>query len=396
MGKITQYLYTMWQLAMPIMKNTVVFRSFFGQYNDNPKYISEALHEQHPNIKIVWIVRDGSIDSFPPYAKLVNLDSKEYSKMIARAQVVVDNYFGTRSTLLNGDNKIKGFLFKALARNRKKQLNISTWHGTPLKHIALDEPSYKAKGIKKAYTNSDILLAGCDYTANIFPSAFQWNKNILMCGTPRNDLLFNITKAQSIKEKLGLPLDKKVVLFAPTFRNSPDMSGINQLKEMDLNKLLLALNKKFDEDWCFVFRSHNLVFKKIQEQGVKIDERIIDGNKHEDMAEYLLCSDCLITDYSASMFDYLLTGKPCFLYMPDLLEYRNGERGFYMDISELPFSKSQSFEELIQAIKQYNASQYQAQSADFLIKIGNKENGHANQTVVDLIQNFIETGEKKC
>lgn len=384
MNNVKFMLLTLAQLHKPVIKNTVLFRSFMGQYNDNPKYVSEELHRRCPEIKTVWAVRDGKKEDFPDYAELVELDSAEYIRYISRAEVVVDNYSGCRSNFLGNGNIIKKLILPVVGKHKKGQLNISTWHGTPLKHIALDEPKYKKSKHSRAYINADVLMAGCRVTADAFSTALNWDKPIMMCGTPRNDLLFE-DNAEKMKAKLGLPQDKKIIMFAPTFRDSVEMSGISQLGDIDFERLFDVLNKKFGGEWCFVFRSHNLVMKKIQENGLKVNDKIINGNAYSDMAEYLSCTDVLLTDYSSSMFDFALTGKPCFLYTPDLADYRSNERGFYFDISSTPFPIADTFQELVDNIRNFDDSGYRNNVKLFLESIGNTENGTASEKTVDKI-----------
>ena len=388
MNNLTFIAYTLLQMCRPILKGTAFFRSFNGQYNDNPKYVSEELHRRYPEMKIVWAIRDGKAESFPDYVKTVPLNSKEYAKYISRAQIVVDNYSGCRTNYLKKNNLIKRFVFWMMSRHRKGQFCLSTWHGTPLKHISLDEPQYKNAAFSKAYYNTDMLIAGCDLTANAFKTAFRWNEEILMCGTPRNDILFN-TPDETIKERLGIPKNKKVFLFAPTFRDDVDMSGVHQLKELNIEVLLDSLNKKFGGEWCFVFRSHNLVMAAIQDSSVKLNANIINGNAFPDMAEYLSCTDVLLTDYSSSMFDYMLTKRPVFLYTPDLFNYNNSERGFYFDIESTPFSIAKNVDELMKNITEFDKNEYIEKVEDYLLKIGNKEQGTAAKSVVDEISKYL-------
>ena len=397
-GKImNNYLFvirTLTEMCRPIMKGTVLFRSFNGQYNDNPKYVSEKLHRMHPEANIVWAIGDGSKDSFPDYAKTVLIDSAEYAKYVARAEIVVDNYCGCRTNYLNVNNPVKRFVFWLFARRRKGQLCISTWHGTPLKHIALDEPQYKGSKFAKGYFNADVLIAGCKVTADAYRTAFGWRGEVMMCGTPRNDLLVN-GSSPDLKERLGLPKDKRIFLFAPTFRNNVEMSGVYQLKSINVSEMLEALSESFGGEWCFVFRSHNLVMSKIQSESLGINEKIINGNAHPDMAEYLAAADALLTDYSSSMFDYALTKRPVFLYTPDLDDYKNSERGFYFDIESTPFSVSRSFSELIKNITEFDRSAYEGRVDEFLIKIGNAEKGSATDAVVSRIERHLEVQNEK-
>jgi len=388
MNNITFIIKTLIEMCRPIMKNTVLFRSFNGQYNDNPKYVSEELYRRRPDTNIVWAIRDGAPESFPKYVKTVEIDSLEYAKYIARAEAVVDNYCGCRTNYLKINNPIKRLVFWLLSRRRKGQICISTWHGTPLKHIALDEPQYKNSDFAKVYFSADILIAGCDVTANAFRTAFGWVLYILMCGTPRNDILVKGSN-DGLKDKLGLPKDKKVFLFAPTFRNNVEMSGVAQLKSLDIERLLSTLSERFGGEWCFVFRSHNLVMSAIQNESLGINESIINGNAFPDMAEYLAVSDALLTDYSSSMFDYMLAKRPVFLYAPDLDDYKNSERGFYFDIASTPFPISENAADLLTSIADFDQARYEENVDEFLKKIGNAEKGSAAKALVDIIEKHI-------
>ena len=385
------FLHTLWHLSLPIMKDTVLFRSFMGQYNDNPKYVSEKLHERHPEINIVWTVgKDTDTATFPEYVKTVALGSAEFAKYTARAEVVVDNYSGTRTNFLTENNIVKRIIFSLAARKRKGQFNLSTWHGTPLKHIALDEPSYKNAEFVRRYCASDMLMSGCELTTNAYKTAFNWNKPILVKGTPRNDLMFS-RDSEALKKKLGLPENKKIVMFAPTFRESIELSGVSQMNEIDMDRLFSALSEKFGGEWCFVFRSHNLVMAKIRDEHSNILENVINGNEFPDMAEYLACTDLLLTDYSSSMFDYSLSGRPCLLYTPDLENYKNVERGFYIGIDTLPYPLAESFDGLIKNIKSFDSEKYNKKVDEFLKSIGNIEFGGASDAAVDEIEKHIKS-----
>lgn len=388
MNNYKKTLYTLWQLRLPIIKNTALFRSFNGQYNDNPKYVCEQLHKMLPDLKIYWAISDGAPQSFPEYVKTVQIDGKEYLKLAARAQVAVDNYAGCRSYFLDKKNPLKRFICGRLSRKRKGQFNLSTWHGTPLKHVSLDEPRFKNAKFKKAYLCADFVVAGNEFTARAYKTALGLSeKRILQCGTPRNDLFFK-KNSPEIKKKLGLPENKKIALYAPTFRLNVENSGINQIKQMNLSALAGALSEKFGGEWAFVFRSHNLVMNEIknrEEPRGALGGEIINGNEHDDMAEYLACADALITDYSSSMFDFALSGKPCFLLCPDLDEYKNSERGFYTDICSLPFCVSRDFNGLLASIRDFNGEEFKRGVAAMLSELGNAENGSASETLAQMV-----------
>ena len=372
---------TLLNMCLPIIKGTAVFRSFGGQYSDNPKYISEELHKRHPEIEIVWIIGDGNEKDFPNYVKTIRLDSAEHSKYIARAELSVDNYCGPRTNFLKENNPIKRLVFWLLRRSRRGQLCLSTWHGTPLKHIALDEPKYQRSKFKRAYVSADVLISGCQLTADVFRTAFDWEGPIEMLGTPRNDPIF-APRDTKLKKKLGIDENKRVLLFAPTFRNNLEMSGIYQLKSLNLEAILERLSLRLGGEWCFVFRGHNLVASSMP----KDQPNVIDGNAYPDMAEYLATADLLLTDYSSSMFDFMLTSRPVILYTPDLDEYRNSERGFYFNIEDTPFPIALTADEVLEKIDELDLEEYRKNTDWFLKRIGNVERGDAAKITVDLIE----------
>ena len=212
------------------------------------------------------------------------------------------------------------------------------------------------------------MVLGNRYSAEIY-SGVTFNKlPILLLGSPRNDILFDNVDKNKLKNKLGLPCDKRIVLFAPTFRNDGvDVadkniyrSGLNQLNEINFQKLFRVLEKKFGDDWVFVCRFHYHVEKLVNWDYLNdlYPNQIINGNKNDDMAEYLVCSDILITDSSSSMFDFMLTYKPCVLYFPDYDNYLNVERGFYKALTDLPFPLAITFDELIMNIMMFDEQCY--------------------------------------
>lgn len=374
-----------------IKKNRVLFSSFGGQYNDNPKYISIELHESYPEIEIIWVVSDKANEMPPSYAKIVRYGSFEYFKALYSSQVIIDNHAGLRSSKYDRNKFWKYPLYRFLSRKIKTQLCISTWHGTPIKRIAMDEKGARERYIYLSSTN--YILSGCQYTAEKLLTSLDGKTPILPYGTPRNDIFFVDTDIKALKNKLGIPIDKKVILYGPTFRDTIDNSGKFQMETLEIDKLLNELTNKFGGEWCFVFRLHNLVQKAIDISKIKrkySDVNIINGNTYDDMAEYLACADVLLNDYSSSMFDYALSGKPCFIYAPDLQAYSTEDRGFYMNIKDLPFPVSVDQKGLFENIKWFDINSYKINIEKLLDTLGNYEQGTASARVVSDIIRFIK------
>ena len=365
----------------PIDNKRIFFSSFHGQYNDNPKYISMELYKMRPDIKQVWVISNKSQkNDLPPYIKTVHYNTFEYCFQKNRSKIIVEN--GAGDYIFNTRNR---FSIKKCLKN-KKQFDLSTWHGNPIKQIGAQIP-----GINWSYetfhSTSDLMTCGCEYVKQIFQRAFLNKLNIQMLGTPRTDILFDKSedKLHAIKNKLQLPFNKKVILYAPTYRNNVFDSGIKQLEMMNLDLLFDSLHKRFGGEWVLVYRFHNMVLLSIDKNWLKKQRNILNGNQFDDMMEYMFAADALITDYSGCIFDIMHTNKPCFLFAHDKENYIKNERGSYIPLSDLPYDFADSFESLISNINNYNEESTQKKVETFQNKIGNMEDGHASERICNLI-----------
>ena len=377
---------------LPVRRGTILFESFAGQYSDSPKAISEYIHDKYPEIKLIWIKSEARKDSFPEYVEVIESKSKKYYEYEWRANVIIDNISSIRSEWIHtGDGLLKKIVIKYFTRKRKNQLSISTWHGVPLKRIGMDNISFE----KDCYlsTNCNYVLAGNMHSKKCLESSLGNAIPVVASGIPRNDALIR-SKADciAIKRKLGIPENKNVILYAPTFRQNVFSSGVDQMKSIDFPSLLSSLKKRFGGEWCFVFRTHMNVTKEIKNSGIidSLGDYIIDGNTHDDMLDYLKCADVLLTDYSSCMFDYIFTERPCFLYTPDLFDYEKKERGFYIDFSKLPFDSSGSLQGLYDNIEKFDYDKYRERCESFLAFLENVDDGKATERIAEEIIEIIK------
>lgn len=389
MNKVTMIMRLLISKFTPMIDNTVFFDSFQGQYNDNPKYISQKLHEISPGTKIVWSKSEKCHEIFPSYITEVRYGSPEYFKYALNSAVTVDNHTGIRTLGF----RQKEYRIVNMFLKKRGQLSISTWHGTPLKKIGKDQ---LLRMVRTFYTNIDYCVSGCRVTSDLVGNAFFIRERMREYGTPRNDIFFadyDDTRIAAIKEKLHIPPNKSVVLFAPTFRKSIEHSGLQQIIDLQLSKLLNVLESRFHREFILVFRTHHSVQEKIERNWV--GGIIVDGNIGDDMQEYLTVSDILITDYSSCMFDFALTSKPVFLYIPDRDKYCNDERGIYMNIDELPFPNSGTSEKLYAEILGFDDKLYSKKVEAFLKSIGNIEDGQASRRVAEDIVMHLSKRRKR-
>lgn len=356
----------------PIKKNKLFFYSYYGsQYGCNPRYLTEYILKNYPKgyFDIVWAFNDLSKRESMKDMRVVKTMSLRYFYDLCTAKVVITN-FRTNDIFMK----------------RKSQYYIQTWHSSlRLKQIEKDtESTLAASYIKMAKKDSrkcDLLLSGCQYSTDIFRRSFWYEGEIFEYGTPRNDLLF--AQPQNIRQELlselNIPAHKKIYLYAPTFRNNNDVT----VYQLEFNMLKQALEDKFGGEWLCLVKLHPHLLSQSYE--IINDKNVIDVTKHQDIQELLMIADVLITDYSSLMFDYAISKKPCFLYIPDYKSYIKNERNLYFDVKDLPFPAAETFSILIEQLKKHDYIQYQAKVKRFLNSIGTFENGHASKMLAEKI-----------
>lgn len=360
---------------LPIQKNLIVFSSFGGRnYSGNPRVISERIHEKNLNYRIIWLIKkEAVITDLPDYIKRIDTDSFLATFYLYTAKYWIDD---SRKTI----KYVK----------RKKQLYFQTWHGTPLKKIEFDAkdklPKRYLAYAKKDSESITYLLSGNRYSSEKYVSAFNIDPSkILEVGTPRND------KLASSKEKVTNLKKKRInILFAPTFRNNIKDNGITQLEWIGVDNLRKFF-KEQRQELNFMTKFHPNVHRKLATDSKSIEYMkkhqitlINDGIPLEMLFEEV---DVLITDYSSIFFDFALTKKPIILFNYDEKEY-SLERGFYIQLSELPILSVQNSYDLVDIFKKQREKLLES-SQELLDYIGNYETGASTEKVIELIERDI-------
>lgn len=96
---------------------------------------------------------------------------------------------------------------------------------------------YKQNFTKEA-SKWDYLISPNRYSTEIFARAFQFNKTMIESGYPRNDFLYTDNRPETmkaIKRKMNIPEDKKVILYAPTWRDDQFYKKGKYKFDLDLN-----------------------------------------------------------------------------------------------------------------------------------------------------------------
>lgn len=371
--KIKDIMYKHRYSRQPVMQNVVLFESFFGKsYSDSPKYIFEKLNEMYPGkYECVWILEKKTKLPYP--AKQIKRFSFAYFKYLARAKYIVFN-----------SRQPKSFI------KRKENVFLETWHGTPLKKLVFDmddvlsaSPTYK----KNFYIQSrswDYLVAANGFSDEVFRRAFEYDKHMLKFGYPRNDILHSPDRdkiADDIKQKIGIPSNKKVVLYAPTWRDDEFYKAGKYKFTLRLD--LAAMKKELGDDYVIILRTHYFIADKIDVSGA--EGFVYNLSKYDDIAELYLISDILITDYSSVFFDYANLKRPMLFFTYDLDKYRDVLRGFYIDMEkDIPGPLVFNTDEIIESIKNIDEVQkkYSSVYEVFYERFCGWEDGHASENCI--------------
>lgn len=358
----------------------IVFLSFHGKgVSDSPKALFEAI-KQDPffsEYELVWCLKKPKeIEG----AKVVKYLSLDYFYTLARAKFWIFNC------------KMPAYIVK-----KPNQYYLQTWHGTPLKRlghdILVDENTtfYRSKmSYEQMCRTYDVDVARYNwmispnaFCSKVFLSAFKINKERLIeTGYPRNDVLSKPNDIKEQKQKLNLPLDKKVILYAPTWRdNDYQASGYTFELKVDFK----AWKKMLGDEYVVLFKPHYLISNSfVLDPSLSDFVYLIDAK--EDIASLYPISDCLVTDYSSVFFDYAILNRPIYFYMYDLKEYANDLRGFYLDIhTDLPGPVYQREEDLLKGIKEgvvYDLSKFHE-------TFNTWEDGHACDRVIEVLKQAV-------
>jgi CDP-glycerol glycerophosphotransferase len=320
------------------LRDAVLFVSWKGkQCADNPRGIAEELRRRGDDREHIWVVTDYAADVLPG-SRVVLSGTEEYFEALARCRYIVSN-----------DDMQPEF------RKRDGQVYLQTWHGTPLKKIGLDigKPQF-ASGtayfdhLAADVAKWDLLLSQNPFSTPILRRAFRFGGEICEYGYPRNDALSRGREgAAQLRERLCIPAGKRVVLYAPTWRdNQYYASGRYRFDlRLDLERAAQALSR----DHVLLIRGHHHLANDVRAGSRPDFARNVTA--YPDITDLFTIADVLITDYSSVMFDFAVTGRPMLFFTYDLASYRDKLRGFYFDFeAEAPGPLLATSDEVLAAV----------------------------------------------
>ena len=360
-------------LKMPIKENVILFETFMAKnYSDSPKYIYEYIAQNHPEYECVWAINDGA--KIPYGAKTVKRFSFQYAYYLAVSKYLV---FNVRPPLWY--------------RKKEGQVFLETWHGTPLKRLVFDQeevtsasPKYKQQFYRQR-KDWDFLVSANPFSTKTFRSCFLYEGEMLEYGYPRNDILYWPNKdeiAVQLREKLGIPKDKKTILYAPTWRDDQHYGSGQYKFELALD--LKMMRQHLKDDYVVLLRTHHYISDHIDVSGM--EDFVYNLSDYDDISEIYLISDICITDYSSVFFDYANLKRPILFYTYDFDKYKNQLRGFYIDMNtEVPGPLLYTSQQVVEAIEKIDdiVVEYQQRYEQFYDRFCCFDDGHASEHVAE-------------
>lgn len=318
-----------WGVFVPIDEKMIIFSGHSRKYNDSPRAIYEYMiaHPEYSDYKYVWALEDPKNVEVPGPAIKIKADTIEYFKYTLRAKYWV--------TCVN--------IERGLRYKKKNQIYLNTWHGTALNTIGNEA------GGRKDYDFShiDFFCYESEFQEKHCMAAFNTRKEAMIpTGYPRNDTLYNVSsdEIRKLKEKLGLPCDKTIILYAPTWRDSTDNGKTCAIKPpIDVK----YWEERLKDNYIVLFRTHAYTNTLL---GVEFNDVIRDYSSYPVVNDLFKVSDILISDYSSCISDFCILERPIVCFAYDYEEYKS-TRGLNIDFrTEMPSGVKKTEKEVIDYI----------------------------------------------
>jgi CDP-glycerol glycerophosphotransferase len=354
----------------------IVYHSFEGRFSDNPRALYRALVERHPDARHLWLSDAAHHDGFPPEAETVAYGTPECIEALESADVLVANtHTDLRWT------------------KRPGALYLQTWHGTPLKRIHWDvlwAPEGRLERLQGDVDQWDLLLSPNEASTPLLRGAFRYAGEVLESGYPRNDVLLGPERdaiRARVRAELGIDDDTTAVLYTPTWRD--DAVFAEGGKQFALDFDVDAFADRFGADHCLLLRLHYTLTGRL---AAMEHDAVRDVSFHPEVSDLYLAADVMVTDYSSTMFDFGVTGKPMLFFTYDLEDYERRLRGFYFDLPPIaPGPLVATMPELLDALEDLPAvvERHADRYAEFRARFCHLEDGHATDRVADRLERAL-------
>lgn len=295
----------------------------------NLLYIYNKLKEEYDyNIKVLTMKKG-------KFIKRTKFEFKALFSAATSKYILIDDFFPLMYVL----------------KIRKGTKFIQVWHALgAFKRVGYSRDDIDNKNSLTHRNYTDTIVSSENIVDNYAEAFGIDSTNVHPLGIPRTDMFFDEIKKKEIKEKIYEEYpnlkEKRVILFAPTFRGQGRKSAHYPEEYIDLDKIYENLEEKD----IFILKLHPFIKNQLSIKE-EYKDKIIDLTEYNDINELLLITDLLITDYSSVIFEYSFMENPVIFYVPDLEEY-GSSRSFYYDYEEYIYgSIAKTKDELIKQIK---------------------------------------------
>lgn len=359
--------------VLPLRAKTVLYESFHGRMlSGNPfALFLHLLHDPaYADWSHVWLVEEMKVipERFKGFSNVVFVtrDSDAALRFLATSSLLVSNV-----------------TFPSFFTRREGQIYLNTWHGTPWKTLGRDaKGEFMTHGnVARNLLQVSHIASPNRHTSEVLLNAFNVDgifPGVLMeTGSPRVDLTLNATAAEksALRARLGIPDDRKVVLYAPTWRGTLE-SPYHEIAATEN-----VIRQLRTTDCHLLFRGHYFVESAL---GEKPDASLV-APTDITTNELLAITDVLVTDYSSVFFDFLATGRPVVFNLEDHAAYL-ADRGLYFDAAELPGPVTTNAVSLASRVSEIlRGEPPHPQYEPFRQRFCQHEDGRACQRVMDFV-----------
>jgi CDP-glycerol glycerophosphotransferase len=368
------------RLFAPIRKDKLLFLSFQGDFTCNPKYIAQQIIAEKLPCEIVWGVPDVEKvrDNFPPEIRLVKRNSFRFIWEACTAGIWIENGLH--------------FVNNRFIRKRPGQVYLQPLHGS----LGIKKQGRRGPEVtRKADRITDYCISNSTFENDVYRGSYWPTAAILEYGHPRSDIL--MTRDEAIKEQVrekvrrafGITFGERILLYGPTFREAGDEPLDTSCYDVDFLALKLALERRFGGTWVIFRRLHTTdARRKVGRQFEATPYWVVNATSYPDMQELMLAADAGLTDYSSWIYDYVLSGRPGFIFATDLEKYNN-DWGLYYPLETTPFPIATSNEQLKANVLAFDEAAYRTRAEDFIKGKGCFEDGQASRRVVAKIRELL-------
>ena len=238
--------------------------------------------------------------------------------------------------------------------------------------------------LKKISDNIDYLIVTSDKIKGYYSEAFQISESkIKALGLPRMDYYLENHDLDKLKgdfcRKYNVSPDKKIILYAPTFRDEAKYNNV--FDYLDLEKF----NQVLGDEYILALRLHPKI-RNFYADDITAKGEYVDVSDWESEQELMMISDILITDYSSIMIEFVALDKPAVFFTYDLDYYLANERGFYYDFKKtVPGPIVYTSDELIDVIEKGEFDK--SRISEFVMTQFDAIDGQSSERVVDFVLN---------